>query len=169
MGLFILVGSLSVSLAVFIGLIRLRKIVKTYQPFILILFLALLNEILSLVIIDVFHKSNAVSSNIFGLAEGLLWLWQFKKWEAFARHKWKFGSIMILLFITWIVENLLLWKINTFSSWYAIEYSFCLVFISINLVNRQIVTEKQNLFRNSIFLICSGVIIFYTYRIFIEC
>jgi uncharacterized membrane protein (DUF373 family) len=42
------------------------------------------------------------------------------------------------------------------------------VFLAINQVNRLIVEEKKNLLSNSKFLICTGAMIFYTYKIMVE-
>jgi len=40
--------------------------------------------------------------------------------------------------------------------------------LSVNSVNRQIVSEKKSLLQNSRFLICMGLIIYYTYRIIVD-
>jgi hypothetical protein len=163
-----LIGSYSIVIAVIIGLIRFPKIHRAYQPFIFINVVALLAEISSYILIY-FKRSNAVSFNIMGLVEALLWLWQFKRWGIFNDRKWEYPFLVTLITGIWIFDKLITSNINSFTSWYSIASSFILVFLSINQVNRLIVTEKKNLFRNPSFLICSGMIIFYTYRIFVEC
>jgi len=164
----VLIGSYSIALAAIIGLCRLQKIHWTYKPFVFITVVALLNEVASHILIAQ-HRSNAISVNLFSLLELLLWMWQFKRWNAFDQSKNRFALLLIFLLSIWITENILLQKITVFSSWFAITYSFCMVFLSINQVNRQIVAENRNLLRNPKFLICSGTIIFYTYRILVEC
>lgn len=163
-----LIESYTIAIAAIIGLIRLPRIYRAYQPFIFINVSALIAEISSHFLIYL-NKSNAISLNLLGLVETLLWLWQFKRWGIFNLRKWEFPLLIILITCIWVYENIILSKINSFSSMYAIASSFCLVFLSINQVNRQIVEEKKNLFKNPSFIICSGVIIFYTYRIFVEC
>jgi small basic protein len=163
----ILIGSYSIVIAAIIGLIRFPKIHRAYQPFIFITLVAVLNEICSNLLIY-FHRSNAPSTNIFGLIECILWLWQFKRWGGFRQKRWEYPLLLSLVTAVWITENIIFGKLFTFSSVYAIAYSFCLVFISINHVNQQIVEEKKNLFTNPKFLICTGAIIFYTYRILVE-
>lgn len=164
---FFAICSYSIAIAVFIGLIRFRNIHRTYQPFIFITIAALLNEITSSYLIS--NKiGNAPSNNIFGLIECFLWFWQFKRWEAFKRHPWQLPFLLISIVSIWIIENIVLGKLFTFSSVYSIAYSFLLIFLTINEVNKLIVQEKGNLFKNSRFLICSGTIIFYTYRIMVE-
>lgn len=164
---FIAFASYSIVIAAIIGLIRFRRIHRTYQPFIFIILSAVLNEIVSSTLIRL-HQSNAVSTNLFGLVEIILWLWQFKRWGAFSKRAWQYPSLLIPLCAVWITENIILGKLFTFSSLFAIAYSFVLVFLSINQVNKQIVEEKKNLLTNPKFLICSGTIIFYTYRILVE-
>jgi hypothetical protein len=165
---FILIGSYSIALAAIIGLIRFRKIHRAYQPFIFITIAALLNEICSSLLIH-FHKSNAASTNILSLFECLLWLWQFRRWNGFKQGSREYPLLVAIVISTWAFENIVLGKLFTFSSVFAIAYSFCLVFLSINQVNLLIVQEKRNLLNNPKFLICTGAIIFYTYRILVEC
>lgn len=165
---FVVVGSYSIAIAVVIAIVRFRKIHRNFHAFVFILFAAMLNEIASYLLIQVFKTGNAVSNNIFGLGEAMLWMFQFRRWNGFKAAKWTFTAVLLALTGVWIFENLVLGKISSFSSAYSIFYAFILVFLSINQVNRLIVEENRNLFTNSIFLICSGVIIFNTYRIFVE-
>ncbi len=55
-----------------------------------------------------------------------------------------------------------------FSSFFSIVSSFVLIFLAINQVNQLIIQEKRNLLKNSKFLICAGVLIFFTYKIMVE-
>ena len=165
---FIIIGSYSIAVAVIIGLIRFTRIHRAYQPFVFITVASLINEVISHILIH-YKKSNAITINLLGLADVLLWLWQFRRWNGFNKQSSQFHVVAILMISIWIFENLILGKLFTFSSVYAIIFSFAVVFFSINQVNRQIVEEKGNLFTNAKFLICSGTILFFTYRILVEC
>src|SRR5688572_13926264 len=102
----ILIGSYSICVAVIIGLVRLRQIHRAYQPFVLITLAALCHEIISTVLIYYFdYPSNAVTTNILNLVECLLWLIQFKRWNAFERRRWQFPVLIVLLSGIWLVEN----------------------------------------------------------------
>ena len=158
---FIIVGSYSIAVAAIIGLIRFTRIHRAYQPFVFITVASLVNEVISHIMIY-YKKSNAITINILGLADALLWLWQFRRWNGFNKQKLQFYVTVLLMISIWIFENLILGKLFTFSSVYAIIFSFAVVFFSINQVNRQIVIEKGNLFTNAKFLICSGTILFFT-------
>jgi hypothetical protein len=165
--MFVIIGSYSIAIAAIIGLVRLRFMHRSYQPFILIITMSLVIEIISNILIH-FKKSNAIAVNVFGLCEGLLWLWQFTKWNGFKNQR-QLHITRITIVAVWMIENIIMRKMFSFSSAYAVVFSFVVIFFSINQVNRQIIEEKANLYTNAKFLICCGAIIFFTYRILIEC
>lgn len=164
----VVAGSYSIAAAVTIALARIRKIHRSYRPFVCILFAALLAEVASFLLIHLFRMGNALACNMLGLAEGLLWLWQFRIWDKRHNPNILYRLLVAVISTVWVFENIILARIDTFSSTYSILYSFILVFLSINQLNRLIIEETGNLFFDSKFLICSGTILFYTYRIFIE-
>ena len=164
---FVLAGSSSILVAVIVVAVRLRRIHCSYYPFVLLLFAGLLNEIVSFLLIHVFKESNAVATNIFGLIEGLLWIAQFRRWTTF-QDKRADRLLIAVIFLTWTTENIFMGKIFLFSSAYSIGYSFLLVFLAINQMNRLIVHERGNLLVNSRFLISVGVLVFYSYRKFVD-
>lgn len=163
----VLICSYTVAIAATIGLIRFQKILRAYRPFVLITVAALLNEIISTLLI-MSNQSNAVSTNILNLIEGCLWLFQIRIWGGFKRRKWLFPTLLASLVIIWTVENIVFQKIFVFSSIFAIASGAAFVLLAIDQVNQLIVEEKGNLLLNSRFLICVGIIIFYTYRIMVE-
>lgn len=160
-------SSLSIIFPAAIGLIRWNKIHYSYKPFVVMMLAFLLSEVISITLIY-FNRGNAMNVNIMSLAEGLLWIWQFKKWKAF-RNTSGYNLVMSFVIVGWIWENVVYARIFTFSSAYAIALSFALVLLSINQVNKQIVEERARLITNAKFLICAGNIIFCTYRIIVEC
>jgi hypothetical protein len=164
----VLIGSYSIVFAMVIAIVRIRIIHRSYYPFVLLIFFAGLNEFISFLLIRVFKESNAVSSNILGFVEALFWTWQFRCWTSKGREWKRYPAAAMILGVIWIVENVFFGRIFTFSSAYAIVYSFVLVFFAIDRVNHLIVEETRNLLVNSQFLICIGVVIFYSYRIFVE-
>lgn len=163
-----IICSYSILLAVIIGLVRFRNISRAYQPFIFVTIAALLNEMMSTLLIYC-KISNAVSVNILNIVESYLWLWQFKRWGILTNGpKWVMPLIALSFGIIWVTENIIMGKIFIFSSVFSIVASFILVFMAISQVNKLIVQERNNLLKNAKFLICSGVLIFHTYRILIE-
>jgi hypothetical protein len=164
----LLLNVYSIAPGAIIGLIRYRKVLKTFRPFIILIVTALITEIVNHVLIYHYGKGNAVIINIYGLVECFLWLWQFYNWNAFRKRSRLLPILVTLLIVIWTADNIILGKLNTFSSWFTIVYSFTLVFLSINEVNRQIVEERKNIFINTKFLACAGILLFYTYRILVE-
>lgn len=165
---FVTHASNSVYVALLCAIVCFRKIHGSYRPFLLRIVIASIAEAISSLQIKVLNTGNAVTVNIFTLVETLLWIWQFILWNPSPSNKRLCLTLMPGLTVLWLLENIVLGKIDTFSSLFAILASFVLVFLSINEINRLIAEEKRNLLKNSTFLICCGAIIFYTYRIFVE-
>jgi hypothetical protein len=138
-----------------------------YLPFVIMVWAALFNEILNMFIAVYLHKSNAVNSNIYILIESLLLLWQFKKWKLFESSGF-YTFLFVSLIIAWVVNILFLSRITVFISFFRIYYSLVVVLLSIQMVNKLIVTQNGILLKNASFLICLGFILFYTYKLFIE-
>jgi hypothetical protein len=166
--IFIVAGSYSIAIAAVIGLIRLPRLHKAYQPFILINVLSFLNEIISHILI-VNKKSNAAAVNIFGFFDAILWLWQFNRWTTDAKYKRALAVAAMFLMIIWLAENVFCGKLFVFGSVYAITFSFAMVILSTIQLSAQTAREKGSLLVAPKFMICSGVVLFYTYRIFVEC
>ncbi|MEP6749368.1 MAG: hypothetical protein ABJB86_16655 [Bacteroidota bacterium] len=161
------ISSLSIGIAAIIACWRFRKIHPVFRPFIYCIWLALANEILSIILVQTI-RTNAVNSNIYVLLESLLIVWQFRKWGMFERYKIVFKLLLGLLVLAWFTENFMLFSIRQFSSWFRIFYSFIIVLLSISLLNRQILGDKGILLKNPVALICLSFIIYYTYKVLVE-
>ncbi len=160
--------SYSILIAVLIGLIRFRRIDPSYQPFIYIMTISLINEIVSPFFVEK-YKTNAININVLIVIEYILWLWQFKYWGIFDKKKqWRFYSLLIILPLGWLIENIVFGRIFIFNSIFSLVSAFILVFLAIDQVNKLIVEEKKTLIRNSKFLISCGIIIFHTYEIMVD-
>lgn len=135
----------------------------SYQPFIFILWLGFLDHTLS-VILNETIRNNAVNSNIYVLLESLLYLWLFKNWGAFYKKLTLFYSLAVLLIAVWVYDNLIRNHLTTTNSLFRIVFSFVLIFLSIEQLNKLITTVRKNLLFNSVFLICCGIIIYFSYK-----
>ncbi len=129
--------------------------------------MALVNETISYALISR-GSSNAVNANIYVLLEGILYVGQFRTWGAFQKGKWQFRLLIGTLLLVWGIDNFILNHITTFNSLYRIYYSFCLVFLSIDEINRFLARMERALLKNPIFLICIGLLVFYTYKATME-
>ncbi len=144
--------SFSIAIAAIIGGIRIRKINPAYYPFLFVIWLALLNEIISYLLIHNGH-SNAVNTNIYALAESLLLTWQFKNWNTLGRSKILFVIIVSIFVLFWIVESFFISGINSPITYFRIFYSFAIVLMGLPTLSERFMHEKKNILKNSIFLV----------------
>jgi hypothetical protein len=159
--------SYSILLAAVVGFLRYQKVTPGDRPFFYIVWVALLNEILSEIFAATTH-STAMNCNVYVLVEALLYCWLFYNWGSGLRSKNVFKALVLFICLVWILDNLILNKLSHTNSLFRIISSFILVFLAIDRVNLLITTERSKLLTNAHFLISTGVIIFFTYRAIIE-
>jgi hypothetical protein len=156
----------SVIIPAMTGLVRFKKVNRAYHPFIYLMWLGLLNEIISPIMGMYFH-TNSYNSNIYRLLEMWLILYMLSKWGLFERAK-TFLIIGSLLTAEWITENFILGSIQQFNSYFTILYAFLNVVFCINMLNKLLISEKSRLFTNAKFLILLGFIIYFSYSGVVE-
>ncbi|HEX2535497.1 MAG TPA: hypothetical protein VHK69_17255 [Chitinophagaceae bacterium] len=157
----------SILLAGIIGIVRFQKIQSTYYPFLYCIWLAGVNEVISSYLL-LTGQYNIINSNIYNLAEALLVLWFFRRLGAFQRYRFLFPFFAGVFTTAWVWENFIYHDFGTaFNSYFNIIYSFPLVLLAINAINTYLIKER-NLLKNPAFLICIGIIIFFTYRVLVE-
>jgi hypothetical protein len=152
----------SISIAAIIGLVRFRQIHRSYRPFVFICVSSFLNEIISYYSAKLFQNNN-YNYNVYSLLEALLFIWLFTGWGHFSNKPRKYIITISLLVTTWISDNIIWHSLGDQNSLYFVVYSFALVFLAINEINLIVMNSRGNLFLESRFLICMGIVIFYTY------
>lgn len=153
----------SIVIAAAIGLIRFKNILPAYRPFIYIIWLGFLDHNLS-VILNETIRNNAVNSNIYVFLESVLYLWFFKNLGGFSKRMTAFYLLVIFLVSVWVYDNLVRNNLTTTNSLFRIAYSFVLIFLSIEQLNKLISTVRKNIIYHSIFVICCGIIIYFSYK-----
>jgi hypothetical protein len=161
------VFSLSVGIGAVIGWIRFKKIDPAFFPFLLLMWVALLQETLS-IILSREGYSNALNYNIYSLAEALLLTWQFRRWGLFRGKEIIYPLIQWSYAGAWVIESLTIHSVNTFNSGFLIGYSFLILLMSVVMINRLLVREPYYLLRNSRFLILMALMIYFTYAVLVE-
>lgn len=149
------------------GIIKFKNTERIYYPFIIYLWVATLNEIISY-FISLLGYSTTLNNNIFILAEALLILWQFKKWEIFHSYKKGYVILALALVAIWLLDNSNIEKLTSITSPFRLFYSFMIVLMSIHINNRLVFTYKKNLLKSPVFIICCGFTIYFTYKILVE-
>ena len=158
--------SMSIGIGAVIGWVKIKKIDPAYFPYLLWLGLSFLNEIYSYIITEEGY-SNVVSYNIFLIIEATLILWQFKKWQLFKTIN-RYYFLQSIFLTGWIAEVIGRSGLHQFNSYFIIGESTLIVFMSISMLNKVMFKESSALFMNPIFLICMGMIVYFTYSILIE-
>lgn len=145
-----------------------RRIGKGYQPFFILIVLAVAAEIVDFYFIKVRHHSNAVPNNIYALLESILIVWQFHVWGLLRTRKSGVYILIAFLVLVWITEDLVFGHLWEFPPYFYFTYSFLTVLLSVNKINYMITHDNRNLLKRPDFLICIGLIIFFIYKIIYE-
>lgn len=158
--------SITIAVPAIIGLFRYRKIDKRYRPFIWICCTFTFSELLRFALINVKIYTFA-TYNIALPVVLVMYLILFKRWSLFAGKKYLLPFLFMLILIIWIADHFLIngFRLHTRTSYFRIFNSLLLVMLAVNMVNHLIISEKNGLLMNSRFLLCIGLIIYYTYRI----
>jgi hypothetical protein len=163
------VFNLLIVIVAILGWIRFKRISPAYYPFLILIWVGTANEIYSAVIINYFSMYNIVNSNLYGLIEALLMLWQFKRWGLFWERRKLYGFLFFFFLIIWIVESVVITKMYLeFNSYFRVFYSFILVLLSLSMINQILMKERNKLARNPTFIICISFIFALTYSLLIE-
>lgn len=162
----IFISVTSVFLPAMVALIRSGKINRIYHPFLYVVWLGAINELISFVV-GMYGIPVAYNNNVYVLLDGLLLLVFFRNF-IFQRGKIYLYLIAGGLITLWLVENLLLGKINAVSSYYRIAYSLVNVLCSITLINYLLANSRRLILKDPLFLVSAGLIMFYTIKILVE-
>lgn len=159
--------SQSILLACVIGLFRWSSIGATFRPFLFYCFLDSLTEITVFVLI-LKHINPCFVINVYLLLSSLLLLWQFGNWLIFSKKSRILQVLAFVIIATWAVDYFILHQLSDNSGFFRIVYSFILVMLSITGLNKLITLVEGNILKDSRFLICVALIVFFTFNIFIE-
>lgn len=146
-------------------MIRYRKVPASYHPFLYMIGVGAANEIICY---SLFYDNNAIPTNIYLLSEYLFFTWQFHAWKNILTSKKIFWLLMIGMTVLWIIENIMIGQLTSFSPVFQVGYSLILVLLAVNQLNWLIVNEKGEIIKHPIFIICIAVIIFFSYKILTE-
>jgi len=157
--------SFSIALPAALALVKFPCIEINYYPFVFLIWIGLFNEALSVILVYTI-RNNTVNSNIYVLLEFILILYQFYRWDSISLHK--FYAFLGIGIIVWFTDNTIINMLTEDNSLFRIFYSFIIVFLSINQMNKIIVYEKRSLLKNTIFLICIAFLAYYGFKAFTE-
>jgi hypothetical protein len=158
--------SLSIGIAVIIGIVRFRRIDPSYYPFLYGCIAALFVEVLNWILMENgLQRSFVFLLNAFSYVDFFLFTWLFHNWGLFNRRRTTFIAITSTFFLIWLVSNVIFTGFIKVNLYFFILYSFALIFFSVSTFNKMVVNERTSIFRNAKFWICLGIIIFYSFFI----
>lgn len=158
--------SLTIIFPVAAGILRLRNSDASYRPFLIYIFISLLNELfVGLYLVSFSKDIKTLNWQIFNLFEWLILLIQFYYWGTFKKYKPLFYILLVVSLGGWTFENFVYSDIYAFNPVFLISYSFVLILFGINTINYTFAQHNQMLSKNGLFIICVGIVIFFIYTI----
>lgn len=161
--------SLSVAVPAIIGLFRLKKVDRSYYPFLVYIFVSLANELfVGLYLIEQDKKYNILNWQVFNLFEAIVLYWQFYVWLNFTKHRSIANLVFALLIAGWLIENFVHSSIYAFNPVFIISYSFLLLLLSVQAINQIILKQNTTpLHKNAMFIISVAMVLYFIYNIFV--
>jgi hypothetical protein len=157
----------SIFLAGLIAVFRFKQIRPEYYPFIWMIWAGCLNEIVSF-IMAMNGLYNVLNSIIYGLCESMLLLWFFQRLGVFKKRPVWLWVLVLLFLVIWIMDSFFSKRFGQqFNSYFSFLYSFTVVILSINAINKLLFRERS-LLRHPSFLICASFTIYFTYKMITE-
>lgn len=162
---FSIICSHSILIPAILALFRIKVVLKDFYPFIILLWLGLLNETISLAFLYT-RKANAINSNIFTLVEFLLILYQFYRWGLLRPVDYLFFAVVLTG--VWITDNFWLNNIRDNNSLFRFVYSMIILMLCLGQIARIMVLQDLWFKGNAVFLICLTFIFFYAFKGWVE-
>jgi hypothetical protein len=155
----------SILLPAIAGIIRYKLVLKDFRPFFWLLWLGVINETVS--VISIYSiRSNSVNSNIYVFLEFCFILLLYYRWRD-SRPR-NFIVLGVLGLLVWVSDNILMHHITENNSLFRMFYSFVIVFLSIDMVNRILVLDTSPVYKNPMFLIAFAFVFYYAFKGYVE-
>lgn len=153
--------AMTVFLPAIAGILVFKKINSSFYPFIYYVWVECINETVSSIRINA-GGTTIVNSNLYIIIASILLVWFFKRQGAIKGKKLYIG-ILVSLVAFWVLEHFVLSSITNETTWFRMYWSFLIVLLSINALN-MVLLKRVVLLKDSLFLICISLIIFYSYK-----
>ena len=161
------VFSLAIGISAVAGLAKMHRVEKGYLPFLLLLFVGFINEVVSIYFALRYHN-NTVNYNIYLLLEAMLIAWQFQAWKLFQRRPGIYFGLQLTILIAWCTESFFIEDLFSFNRYCLILFAFIIVVLSIYQIAYMIFFETNNLLQHSKFIICVAFVVFFCGQIITE-
>lgn len=146
-------------IAAILGIIRFRKIDKVFYPFIFLVWLAALTELLGELKLYP-ETANVYVFNIYSIGEYSLVSWLMLRWRVISRAT--FRVIMVGLSLAWFTEFVVFGRIHMGANYFNIIYALVIVMLSVRCLAWRLSVERGNLLRSPYVIISSAFILYFT-------
>lgn len=168
MNYYLVVGlSYSIFIAAIIGLVKIKRVPPVFYPFILLIWIASINEVVSYYCSKFYH-SNIINSNIYALVEILLIICQFYKWDVFEKKRWLFYTLLLASSLLWIYDHHNLTTLQNVHLVFRLWSAILIILMSLHVTVKQIIYTETSVLKNPVFLICCGFFLFNANTILME-
>lgn len=154
----------SILIAAFLAIFRYKKTDTRYHPFFYMIWIGVINEVISTILIYNGYY-NIINSTIYSFIEAILILWLFYN---FKLYSFKIISIITFIIFTAYVIEILYIKFQDFNSYSRILKGFIIVLISISMVNKLLVEEKNVIVKHPLFILSICFIVYFIMTIVVE-
>jgi len=159
--------SLLIIVPAMVGWIRYKAIDQAYRPFIYLLSIGFINEVISLYCI-MRYGTNAPNYNIFMLLEMQLILWQLKNWDRRKKNKLFYNSVAVAFLLLWLGEGVWRGSLSRFFSVFIITHSIGIALLSLFIIGKSFFYFPKRILKDTVFLVCFGFVIFYIFMAVLE-
>ncbi len=159
--MFATISAFSIALPCAIAVIRCKHINRRYTPLLCVLITGFLNESFSFLMIRL-HNNNLIISNIYTLAEYLLYVWFFQILSSLKRK-----NILLLFFFgicVWVIDNFFLHTITHSNSLFRIITSLIIIWLSIDKLSHLTFSGLADHFKKIDLLLCFSFLVYFTFR-----
>ncbi|RZK13247.1 MAG: hypothetical protein EOO46_00120 [Flavobacterium sp.] len=148
------------------GIARYRFIDGRYKPFVGYVVLGLLFEVISY-LYALQYQSNIAPTNVFILLELLILNYLFTTWsDSNESRKWCYGSAVF--FCLFFIGSLIKVGIDKHLIYFNVLCRFYLLMLATGSLAQRVVRMECPYYRDLVFIICCGVILYFSNRIIIE-
>jgi hypothetical protein len=154
----------SILLAAGIAIFRYRKTDSSYYPFFYLIWVGVLNEVISTIVVYNGYY-NIINSTIYSFIEACFILWLFYNFRLF-RTKIMI-AILIIIFAAFVIEEWFI-RFQAFNSYSRIFKGFIIVLCSISMINKLLVEEKTLILKHPLFIICICFVVYFLMGIVVE-
>jgi hypothetical protein len=147
------------------GAIRFNSIHSDFYPFIILMWVKLINETVSLAMVYSFG-TNSITTNTYVLIEYLLLLFQFSKWSKDLEKACYILAGFGLL--VWLADHFVINTLNSNTSIFRLFYFLVIFLLGLRQVNNIINSESHSILKNPVFLVCAAFLVYYSCRALVE-